>query len=122
MTPQDVRRFKSAVTKLRREERHTSGNESGGGAGGEACTSRKKPIKISECDDFAWPRRLWRAQSRRLGWLVAGMCCSYAAAGYFLLGHRDGNKGLDGACECSIRIGRSYFFFFIYHSLMRLLV
>lgn len=40
-----------------------------------------KPIKISDCHDFAWSRSLWRIQANKLGWLTLGLIATYLFLG-----------------------------------------
>ena len=87
---EDFKKFHSTVLQLKKsvhKNQCTVDPETG---------AEVKPIKISECHDFAWSRELWAEQSHRLGYMVLLCTIAYLLVGYFLLAHLDGKKGLTG--------------------------
>ena len=86
MSADDKKKFRVAVSKLRREERRAEGEPT-------------PTVMISKCHTFTWSRQLWARKARELGFLVGFVSLLYVAFGLIILVYCDGKTGLESACE-----------------------
>ena len=51
--------------------------------------------RINTCHSFSWSRKLWKDASRKTAKIAFILFVCYGVAGYYLLAHRDGMRGVD---------------------------
>lgn len=58
-------------------------------------TKRRAPIRIDECHDFSWSRKLWKEAANKTARISITLLCLYTCVGYFFLARADGMRVLD---------------------------